>query len=40
MSSNGVYNDITPDNWPQAVERFELTMTLCICTIENLTSFF
>ena len=24
MSSNGVYNDITPDNWAQAVESFEL----------------
>ena len=24
MSSNDLYTDITPDNWAQAVERFEL----------------
>ena len=24
MSSNGIYTDITPDNWAQAVESFEL----------------
>ena len=24
MSSNGMYTDITPQNWTQAVESFEL----------------
>ena len=28
MSSNGVYTDITPNNWAQAVESFELNYYL------------